>query len=630
MLPDPVSRDHRPRDDWQRRARYGCAGDCAASAITSADAPDAVLPVMAVPKNARSKIVVASFLLMSAWYGVTARASVCPGDCSGDGAVAISELVTCVNAALGNATGCAACDVDADGVVVINELVAAVRAALGDCPPTPSPSPTATEPLPTTTARPSATPTDSPTASPAQTSSPTITDAGTSSPTATPPSTATGTSTRTPRPPTRTATASPTFRITAAMDVVRAAAEVSVQNVETVQVIALACASVGRCQTGAPASTMSAWDSAVHLAVGAVPRGVPEACAGGGTKLETCTNGVWTVVFTDCVDPGAAGSTNERNGTVVLTVADPGFCDDLVIDPLKSVALELQDYRHVERDAQGAEVARLEADWLETLTPTGRGCQLASNATQLADGFHEVSGTLHAECGAGSRILSCPRGSTNVTLRTNGLQMLRQSEGSPCELRLQMIGTVAVDDRDHGLDGRPCRMQFTQTFSNFLFAEAPLGDGTSTVRQGGRMTVDQFGPLDLVSRPRSSLPISASNRSPWQGAPTTEYRECSEEAQRSQGRRGPAKLVANFGDGTLTTNSQGGAGFLFVDGMDCPTGGDGELVVRRAAEAFGEAAPTARFQQNENGDPQVVFDFTGGDVETVTGCIGISPLTTCQ
>lgn len=540
--------------------------------------PDAELPVTAVAKKSGSTIAVAAvagLLLMSAWWDVPARASVCPGDCGGDGAVGISELVTCVSAALGRAPGCTACDTDGNGVVVINELVAAVAAALTECPPTPSPSPTATEALPTATASPTAmpssTPTDSPSASPTLTSSAT----GTASPTTTPPSTATGTSTRTPRPPTRTATASPTFRITAATDVVRAAAEVSVQNLETVQVIALACTSVGRCQTGAPSSAPAAWDRGVQRVVGAVARGVSEPCAGGGTKLETCTNGVRTVVFTDCVEPGAAGTTNERNGTVVLTVADPGFCDDLVIDPLESVALELQGYRHVERDAQDAEVSRLEADWLETLTPTGGGCRLASAATQLADGFHEVSGTLHAECGAGSHILSCPRGSMNLTLRTNGLQMLRQSEGSPCELTLQMIGTVAVDDRDRSLDGRSCRMQFTQTFSNFLFVEAPLGDGTSTVRQSGRMTVDQFGPLDVETRPQ-------------------------------------------------------GAGFLFLDGADCPTGGDGELEVRRPEDAPGEVAPTVRFQHNGNGDPEVVFDFTGGDVETVTGCIGISPLTTCQ
>src|SRR6187397_2452100 len=55
----------------------------------------------------------------------------------------------------------------------------------------------------------------------------------------------------------------------------------------------------------------------------------------------------------------------------------------------------------------------------------------------------------------------------------------------------------------------------------------------------------------LVSLPRSSLPMSASDRRPWQGAPTQAYREYSEEAQRRQGRRGPATLVANFRLGTL-------------------------------------------------------------------------------
>ena len=53
-----------------------------------------------------------------------------------------------------------------------------------------------------------------------------------------------------------------------------------------------------------------------------------------------------------------------------------------------------------------------------------------------------------------------------------------------------------------------------------------------------------------VSRPRSSFRISASNRRRWQGGPTMEYREYSEEAQRSQRRRGPARYATNFGDGT--------------------------------------------------------------------------------
>src|SRR5512147_1915102 len=59
--------------------------------------------------------------------------------------------------------------------------------------------------------------------------------------------------------------------------------------------------------------------------------------------------------------------------------------------------------------------------------------------------------------------------------------------------------------------------------------------------------------LQLVSRPRSSLYISASYRRRWQGGPTKEYREYSEEAQRRQRRREPPRYVTNFWDGTLVS-----------------------------------------------------------------------------
>jgi len=50
----------------------------------------------------------------------------------------------------------------------------------------------------------------------------------------------------------------------------------------------------------------------------------------------------------------------------------------------------------------------------------------------------------------------------------------------------------------------------------------------------------------LVSRLRSPVHIPASDRRSWQGAPTQEHREYSEEAQRRQGRRGPAEYVQDF------------------------------------------------------------------------------------
>lgn len=72
-----------------------------------------------------------------------ARAQVvCVGDCSGDGAVAINELITGVNIALGSAevSSCPVFDADESGSVSINELIRAVAIALGascdDEPPT--------------------------------------------------------------------------------------------------------------------------------------------------------------------------------------------------------------------------------------------------------------------------------------------------------------------------------------------------------------------------------------------------------------------------------------------------------------------------------------------------------------
>lgn len=60
---------------------------------------------------------------------------VCGGDCNGNGAVTVDELVTGVNIALGNIllTQCAVLDADSNGEVTVNELVVAVSNALGGC-----------------------------------------------------------------------------------------------------------------------------------------------------------------------------------------------------------------------------------------------------------------------------------------------------------------------------------------------------------------------------------------------------------------------------------------------------------------------------------------------------------------
>lgn len=59
----------------------------------------------------------------------------CPGDCDGNGVVAVNELIQGVNIALGNAAvaSCPAFDLDGNGRVGVNELIAGVNSAQNGC-----------------------------------------------------------------------------------------------------------------------------------------------------------------------------------------------------------------------------------------------------------------------------------------------------------------------------------------------------------------------------------------------------------------------------------------------------------------------------------------------------------------
>jgi hypothetical protein len=72
----------------------------------------------------------------------TAALPDCAGDCDGDGAVAVNELILGVRSALEGEILCAACERDGDGAVSISELVGAVNSALSGCPLTPTPTAT--------------------------------------------------------------------------------------------------------------------------------------------------------------------------------------------------------------------------------------------------------------------------------------------------------------------------------------------------------------------------------------------------------------------------------------------------------------------------------------------------------
>jgi len=65
----------------------------------------------------------------------TSGAASCNGDCNGDGAVTVNELITMVNVALGTsaASACTAGDANSDGEITVNEIVAGVNRALSGC-----------------------------------------------------------------------------------------------------------------------------------------------------------------------------------------------------------------------------------------------------------------------------------------------------------------------------------------------------------------------------------------------------------------------------------------------------------------------------------------------------------------
>lgn len=87
----------------------------------------------------RRRAAVAGAVLLGAAWLTPARAQPCAGDCDGDGAVVVAELIAAVGITLGTAplAACASGDGDGDGQVTVDELIRAVNAALDGCPPPP-------------------------------------------------------------------------------------------------------------------------------------------------------------------------------------------------------------------------------------------------------------------------------------------------------------------------------------------------------------------------------------------------------------------------------------------------------------------------------------------------------------
>jgi hypothetical protein len=102
-----------------RTATATATASATASASTTPTGVDTPTPVATVTATATG----------------TATPPACAGDCNGDGSVAVNELITGVNIALGNTTAasCPSFDRNGDGEVSINELIQAVNVALAGC-----------------------------------------------------------------------------------------------------------------------------------------------------------------------------------------------------------------------------------------------------------------------------------------------------------------------------------------------------------------------------------------------------------------------------------------------------------------------------------------------------------------
>lgn len=236
-----------------------------------------------------------------------ARAT-CVGDCNGDGAVAINELVTLVDVGLdgGDVARCAAGDVNGDAAITIDELVAAVGSALNGCPATPTPPATATA-TPFATDTPSTIPSPSATA----TAPPATNTAAAATPTASPTVQATATETDTAPPTaTRTAADSPTPPATATPSPSAVATEVPATASPDATVTATASASVTASEPPPPSATATATT--------VPPSATPQAThTASGTVTATATASA-TVARTDFPKP-TASSTPTSSRTLTAT-----------------------------------------------------------------------------------------------------------------------------------------------------------------------------------------------------------------------------------------------------------------------------------------------------------------------
>ena len=122
-------------------------------------------------------------------------------------------------------------------------------------------------------------------------------------------------------------------------------------------------------------------------------------------------------------------------------------------------------------------------------------------------------------------------------------------ESAQLRFRRFFITTASTGD-DFTIQFPGCPYKFS-SFSPTLRRSAPsLGEHSEMILE------------KPVARPRNPLRISASNGRRWQDGPTMEYRTYSEEIQRCQRHRGPARYAEDFWDGTPVAERKKGSAVI--------------------------------------------------------------------
>lgn len=248
----------------------------------------------------------------------------CVGDCNGDGAVTVDEIVTGVNIALDTVgvDSCPAFDTDGSTTVTVDEIITAVNLALGGC---------------AATATPTETPTETPTV--------TVTDTPGDAPTMTPPTStltpritfSTGTPVHTPTAtPTRTATSSVTVAVTrtsTATPSVTGTPTPSSTRTSTPSVTRTLTPSLTRTHTRTP-TPVSTDTPAVRCLINSIIE-AGEECDDGANR--PFVDGCSALCKIDCgctcvtvgqrsvcsCDLGRAAAINELDSTISITATDP-------------------------------------------------------------------------------------------------------------------------------------------------------------------------------------------------------------------------------------------------------------------------------------------------------------------